>query len=683
MTEILTAPSAPVLPDSSFQVLPSACPLDCPDACSLDVRVQDGRVVKIDGSHRNPVTQGYICAKVRRFPELLYGEGRLLHPAVRRGRKGESRFERISWDEALDLVAERMREARERWGGESILPFSYGGSNGLLTQDTTDARLFYRLGASRLARTVCAAPSTRAAMGLNGKMAGIALPDYVHARLIVVWGVNPGASGIHLVPILQEAQRRGATLVVIDPNRTSLAKRADFHLAPRPGTDLPLALAIHRFLFEEGKADWTFLNAHTTGAEELRQRALPWTFERAAEVTGVPAQAIERLARLYAELAPAAIRTGWGLERNRNGGSAVAAVVALPAVAGKFGVRGGGYTLSNSAVWAADRPAAIQEPEPATRVVNMNHLGAVLTEEPSPPAPPVKLLFVYNCNPLATMPNQEKVRRGLEREDLFTVVFEQVWTDTARYADLVLPATTFLEHREASRGYGSYLMYRTEAVVAPAGEARPNYGVFADLCDRLGLSRPDEPRTAADLEAALLSRSGRIREELDQDGTALPDFGSAPVQFVDAFPQTPDRRMHLVPEALDREAPLGLYGYQEDPATERYPLALISPATNRTISSYLGHLYKERFPLEIHPDDAAVRGIADGDEIRVWNELGEVRVKARWSRDLKPGVVLLPKGLWSHQTLSGTTSNAVCPDTLSDLGGGACFNDARVQVAKA
>ncbi len=679
MTEILSAPPAPVVSDSPLQVLPSACPLDCPDACSLEVRVQDGRVVKVDGSHRNPVTQGYICAKVRRMPELLYGEGRLLHPAVQTGGKGEGRFERVSWDEALDLLAERMLEARERWGGESILPFSYGGSNGWLTQDTTDARLFHRLGASRLARTVCAAPSGRATAGLTGKMAGVALPDYVHSRLIVVWGVNPGASGIHLVPILQEAQRRGATLVVIDPNRTSLAKRADFHLAPRPGTDLAIALAIHRFLFEEGKADWDFLNAHTTGAEELRKRALPWTFERAAEVSGVPAEAIEHLALLYVETSPAAIRTGWGLERNRNGGSAIAAVIALPAVAGKFGVRGGGYTLSNSGVWAADRPAAVREPEPATRLVNMNLLGSMLTDDPKPP---VKLLFVYNCNPLATIPNQEKVRRGLEREDLFTVVFEQVWTDTARYADLVLPATTFLEHRELSRGYGSFRMYRTEAVAEPAGEARPNYDVFADLCDRLGLSHPDEPRTAADLEAALLRRSDRVREDLDRDATAVPDVGELPIQFVDAFPQTPDRKMHLVPDALDREAPLGLYGYQEDPATERYPLALISPATNRTISSYLGHLYKEQVPLEIHPDDAAARGIADGDEVRVWNDLGEVRVKARWSRDIKTGVVLLPKGLWSHQTLSGTTSNAVSPDTLTDLGAGACFNDARVQVAR-
>lgn len=663
----------PLLPPT--QVLPSACPLDCPDACSLDVRVVDGRVAKIDGNHRNPLTQGYICSKVRRFPELLYGEDRVLHPAVRIGRKGENRFEQVSWEVALDLAATRMREAREQWGGESILPFSYGGSNGLLTQDTTDARLFYRLGTSRLARTVCAAATGRAATGLYGKMPGIALPDYVHSKLIVVWGVNPSASGIHLVPILQEAQRRGAALVVVDPRRTPLAKKADLHLAPRPGTDLPLALAIHRFLFEEGRADWSFLNEHAHGAEDLRRRALPWTFERAAEVTGIPAEGIERLARMYAEASPAAIRAGWGMERNRNGGSAVAAVLALPAVAGKFGVRGGGYTLSNSNAFAFDRPSAIGEPEPATRVINMNLLGRVLVEEQSPP---VKVLFVYNCNALATMPNQEMVRRGLEREDLFTVVFEQFWTDTAHYADLVLPATAFLEHRELSRGYGSMLMHRTEAVAVPAGEARPNYEVFGDLCRRMGLSRPGEPETAEELEAALLSRSERLRSELDRDNIALPDTGWAPVQFVDSFPLTPDRKVHLVPEALDREAPFGMYTYQEDPGG----LALISPATNRTISSYLGNLYRDLCPLEIHPEDAALRGIADGDEVRVWNAFGEVRVKARLTRDVKPGVVVLPKGLWSHQTLSGTTANAVAPDTLTDLGQGACFNDARVEVAR-
>jgi anaerobic selenocysteine-containing dehydrogenase len=661
----------------SPEILPSACPLDCPDACSLEVRVEDGRVVKVDGSHLNPITQGYICSKVRRLPEHLYGPERLLYPARR---TGEGEFARISWDEALDLAAAKMREARERWGGESILPFYYGGSNGLLTQDTTDARLFRRLGASRLARTVCAAATGRAATGLYGKMPGVALQDYRHARLIVLWGVNPSASGIHLVPYIQEVKKAGARLVVIDPRRTPLAKQADLYLPLRPGSDLAVALAAIRWLFEEGRADLGFLAAHATGWEELRRRAEPWTFERAAEVSGVPAAELERFVRLYAETSPAVIRCGWGLERNRNGGSAVASVLALPAVAGKFGVRGGGYTLSNSGAWSSlDAAAAIAEPETATRTINMNRLGETLLERDDPP---VKVLFVYNCNPLATMPNQEKVRRGLAREDLFTVVFDQVWTDTARAADLALPATHFLEHSEVSRGYGAYVLYHSGPVAPPAGEARSNPEVFAELIRRLDLARPGEPETAEDLAEALLARSERMRGELERDGFATPDCGFAPVQFGDSFPLTADRKVHLVPDGLDREAPHGLYAFQEDPATRRYPLALISPSTNRTISSTLGQLVRKQIPLEIHPEDAEVRGISSGDAVRVWNDFGEVRVTARLSPDLQPGVVLLPKGLWSHNTISGTTANAVAPDSYTDLGQGACFNDARVEVAK-
>jgi anaerobic selenocysteine-containing dehydrogenase len=661
------------------EVFPSACPLDCPDACSLEVRVADGRVVKVDGSHRNPVTDGYICSKVRHLPDHLYGPERLLHPARRVGPKGEGRFERISWDEALDLAAAKMREAKERYGGEAVLPFCYGGSNGLLTQDTTDARLFYRLGASRLARTVCAAPTGRAATGLYGKMAGVAFTDFPHARLIVLWGVNPSASGIHLVPIVQEAQRQGARLVVVDPVRTNLAKRADLHLAPRPGTDLPLALAVIRWLFAEGKADLEFLATHATDGEELRRRAEPWTLARASAASGVPAAEIESFARLYAESSPAVVRCGWGLERNRNGGSAVAAVLALPAVGGKLGVRGGGYVLSNSGAFAFDRPAAVGEPEPSTRVINMNRLGEVLLERRDPP---VTVLFSYNCNPLATMPNQEKVRRGLAREDLFTIVFEQVWTDTARWADLVLPATHFLEHEELVRGYGSLVLQRASAVAAPAGEARSNVEVFAEIGRRLGLARPGDPETADELAAALLRRSERMQTELERDGIAAPDCGPSPIQFVDSFPLTPDRKIHLVPEALDREAPHGLYFFQEEPASERYPLALISPSTNRTISSTFGQLVRRKISLEIHPDDAGKRGIGSGDAVRVWNDLGEVHVTARLNPDLKPGVVLLPKGLWSHNTLSGNTGNALAPDTYADLGQGACFNDARVEIDK-
>jgi anaerobic selenocysteine-containing dehydrogenase len=671
----------PIQPSPSV-VLPSACPLDCPDACSLDVRVEGGQVVKVDGSRLNPATQGYICAKVRRLPEHLYGPDRLLHPARRVGAKGEGRFERISWDDALDLAAARLGELRERHGGESILPFCYGGSNGLLTQDSTDARLFHRLGASRLARTVCAAPSGRAAAGLYGKMAGVALPDFRHARLTVLWGVNPSASGIHAVPFIKESLDSGGRLIVIDPRRTPLAKKADLHLAPRPGTDLPLALAVIRWLFEAGHADLGFLAAHTTGAEELRRRAEPWTFERAAAASGVPATDLERFARLYAESSPALIRTGWGFERNRNGGSAVAAALALPAVAGKFGIRGGGYTMSNSGIWGGALDLrAVTEPEapgPRPRTINMNKLGeTLLTGEP-----PVRALFVYNCNPLATMPNQEKVRRGLAREDLFTVVSEQVWTDTARWADLVLPATHFLEHAEMVRGYGSMVLYKTSPVATPAGEARPNVEVFAELIRRLGLERQDDVTTGEGIAAAMLGGgSARVSGEIERDGVAVPDCGGSPVQFVDAFPQTADRKVHLVPEALDREAPHGLYSFQEEAADERYPLALISPATGRTISSTLGQLVREPAAVEIHPLDAAGRGIAGGETVRVWNDLGEVRVAARLNPDLLPGVACLPKGLWGRSTLNGATANALAPDHLADLGGGACFNDARVEVA--
>lgn len=661
----------------------SACPLDCPDACSLEVKVEHGRVVRIDGDRRNAFTQGFICAKVARLPEHLYGEDRLLHPMRRAGAKGEGRFESISWDEALDLVARRLAEARDRFGGESILPYSYGGSNGLLTQDTTDARLFRRLGSSRLLRTVCAMPSGRAAMGLYGKMPGVALPDYVEARLIVVWGVNPSNTGIHFVPYVQEALRRGARLVVVNPLRINLATQAHQHLAVRPGSDLALALAVHRWLFENGAADLAFLEAHTHGADELRRRAAPWTVERAAQVCGLPEEDIEAFARLYAASSPAVIRCGWGLERNRNGGSAVAAVLALPAVAGKFGVRGGGYTMSNSAAWKFAPERAIAEPEPPTRPVNMNKLGDALCDYD---APPVKALFVYNNNALATSPNQAKIERGLGREDLFTVVFDQVMTDTARWADVLLPATAFTEHRELSRGYGAFVMHRIEPVSGAVGEARGNVEVFAELVRRLGLEKPADPLGPDALERELLAEQPdpeAAARALDGGGVAIAGVGTSPVQFVDVFPRTPEGKVDLVSDELDREAPLGLYGYRDDPASEAYPLALVSPATNRTISSYLGQLRRGIVPLEMAPADAAARRIENGDRVRIWNDGGEVQTTVRVTSDVRPGTASLPKGLWMRHTLNGRTANVLAPDSLTDLGGGACFNDARVQVARA
>jgi anaerobic selenocysteine-containing dehydrogenase len=673
-------------PTSGPRIRPSSCPLDCPDSCSLDVTVEDGRVTRIEGTLRNPVTAGFLCSKVRRFDRRLYGEARLLHPEVRTGAKGSGAFRRVSWDEALDRIATTLREVRERFGGEAILPYCYGGSNGFLSHGSTDARLFRRLGASRLARTVCAAATGRAAAGLYGKMTGVAPQDVVHARMIVVWGANPAATGIHWMPLIQEAQTRGAHLVVVDPRRTPLAKKADLHLALRPGTDLPVALALHRWLFEHGRADLDFLAAHATGTEELRRRAERWNLERAADVAGVAAADLERFARLYDDTEPALLRCGWGPERNRNGGSAIAAILALPAVAGKLGVRGGGYTLSNSSAWDFDATALAAEPEPATRRLNMNRLGEILTGAHEPALdPPVKALFVYNSNALATTPDQERVRAGLARDDLFTVVFDQVRTDTARWADVVLPATTFFEHREIHRGYGALVLHDSQPVIAPVGEARPNREVFAELCRRLGLDRPDDPEDDDALRAALLGSNPegpRLDGALRGDGIALSYTESPPVQMVDVHPRTADGKVHLVPEALDHEAPQGLYTYQEDPASERFPLALISPATRHTISSTLGEVRRTPVPLEIHPDDAAARDLATGDRVRVWNELGEVICRLRLSEDLRPGVICLPKGLWSHHTENGATSNALVPATLTDLAGGACFNDARVEVAR-
>jgi anaerobic selenocysteine-containing dehydrogenase len=654
----------------------SACPLDCPDACSLDVAVEDGRVVALGGNRINPLTEGFICAKVRRFGEHVHSAERILHPAGREGEKGKGRFRRLSWDEALDRVASRMAALTRSGRGEEILPFSYGGSNGYLSQDTTDARLFFRLGASRLARTVCAAPSGRAAAGLYGKMPGIALHDYACAALVVLWGVNPSVSGIHLVPAVLRARSRGGQLVVIDPRRTRLAERADLHLALRPGTDLPLALSVIRWIFETGAADQPFLEAHATGVEELRRRAAPWTLDRAAAVTGLPAESIERFARLYVEASPAAIRCGWGIERNRNGGSAVAAVLALPAVAGKFGVPGGGYTMSNSAAWDLDRAGAAAAQPPPTREVNMNRLGEALLGEDGGR---VDLLFVYNSNPLATIPNQEKVRRGLSRSDLFTVVFEQVVTDTARYADVLLPATTFVENYDLAKSYGPISLQLVRPVIEPVGEARPNPQVFSEIADRLGIARAEEETDT------LLRIAGKLPLEIAGDlmehGTATPAHAGAPVQFVDVFPLTPDRKVHLFSETLDREAPAGLYGYRTDPATDEFPLALISPASEKSVSSTLAELRQRAAVLRMNPDDALARGLATDDPVRVFNQHGEVHCPVALNKDIRPGTVSLPKGLWRKSTYNGLTSNALVPDSLTDLGGGACFNDARVQVA--
>jgi anaerobic selenocysteine-containing dehydrogenase len=665
-----------------LEVVSSACPLDCPDSCSLDVTVRDGRVEVLEGNHVNLLTAGFICGKVRHFPELMYGADRVLFPAVRSGPKGSGEFRRVSWDEALERIAARITEVREQSGGEAILPYCYGGSNGWLTQNGLDARFFHRLGASRLARTLCAMPASTASTGLYGKMAGVAYEDYPAARLIVLWGVNPAVTGIHLAPFIRQAQANGAKVAVLDPRRTQFARQADLHLALRPGTDLPVALAIIRWLFDSGRADLGFLATHARNWEQLRERSQEWTLERAANVAGIPAAQIAAFAELYAESKPAVVRCGWGLERNVNGGSAIAAVLALPAVAGKFGIAGGGFTMSQSAAWDVDANAGAAAPPPATRVINMNRLGETLRPEFQPP---VQVLFVYNCNPLSTVPEQNKIRAGLLREDLFTVVHEQVMTDTALYADVLLPATTFLEHDELRRSYGAMLAMYTKPVVEPVGEARSNHWLFGELCHRLGLNQPGDPETSDELVQAIVATSAsaaKLSESFAKNGRAVPPCGVRPVQFVDVFPGTSDRRIDLCPESLERATSKGLYAYLPLPVREEYPLALISPSTSKAISSTLYQLVRDFVPVEIHPDDAGERGIVDGDAVRIFNDSGEVRCTAKLNADLRPGLAALPKGLWARHTHNGQTSNALAPDTLSDLGEGACFNDTRVQIAR-
>lgn len=658
----------------------TACPLDCPDTCSLAVSLERGRITKIDQSPRHPGTNGFICSKVRRFDQRIYGEERLHYPGSRRGAKGEARFNQITWDQALETVAGRMRAIRKEFGAEAILPVSYGGSNGLLSQDTNDARLFRAFGTSRLARNVCAAPTTAVSDALYGRMPGVAYEDYRHARLIVIWGANPSTSGFHLVPHVRAAARDGATVVVIDPRRTPLARQADIHLAVRPGTDVVVALAIHRFLFEHGFADERFLTERTHHVDELRRRAAEWTFERAASVAGVDPDRLESVAELYAETSPAVIRCGWGLERNRNGGNAALAVLALPAVGGKFGVRGGGYSMSSSRAMPLSEEDWIETAEPDTRLVNMNHLGRALTEYGSPP---VKMLFVYNCNPLATMPAQNRVLAGLQRDDLFTVVFDQVMTDTARWADVVLPATTFLEHYDLALSYGHGAVQLVQPAIEPVGESRPNVEVFAELAGRLGIDvgelRQTDTGTLMHVADALPDRAG---EELLRRGIARGAAVPAPVQFVDVFPRTPDGRVDLLPAALEREAPLGLYRFRPDPTPDRFPLALVSPATDKTVTSTLGELRTRQARLQIHPRDAAARDLSTGDVVRIFNDDGEIHCAVTINADVRPGVVSLPKGLWCRSTMNGSTANALVPDELTDLGAGACFNDARVEVTR-
>ena len=666
----------------------TTCTLDCPDSCALEVTVADGKIARIQAApaeaNGHPNTQGFICNKVGQFDRRVYHETRLLHPMRRVGRKGEAQFERITWDEAISTIIGKFREIVSRWGAEAILPYHYDGSNGLLSHDFLDAYFFAKLGASRLARTLCAAPAGAVAKGMYGEMPGVAFQDYPSARAILIWGANPRISNIHLVPYLRQAKKNGAFVAVVDPIRNFNPGEIDLHLPVYPGADLPVALAMIRWWAREGRLDRAFLAEHADGLEALLSVADEWTVDRAAAEARVPASAIRELARAFADASPAVIRVGWGIERNQNGGQALAAVMAMPALLGKFGLRGGGYTLSNSGLAKLDRTKLFGADSPpakwATRELNMSQLGDLLT---TGMAPPVKSLFVYDCNPVATAPDQNAILRGLAREDLFTVVHEQVMTDTARFADILLPAVTFLEQHEIKRSYGSYMVGGVQPVIEACGEARPNEWLFARLGRAMGFS--DEPfgwDTATSLQkvAEAFSLQG---QPCDLSATAeggIQNYsfpGGGPVQFESLRPLTPDGKIHLAPPALG-PAPF----VYEPVNNDRFPLALVSASNNKMISSTLGEFNYPELRLALHPADAATRGIAEGDEVRVFNSLGEVICRAHISDRLRDGVCGLPKGAWRKSSRNGQTSTALCPQHVNAVAGGACFNDARVQVER-
>ncbi|MHC4376505.1 MAG: molybdopterin-containing oxidoreductase family protein [Planctomycetota bacterium] len=661
----------------------TGCPLDCPDSCSLEVSVRDGRVERIDGRAEGgqPLTQGLICGKVRRMDRHLECPERVTTPLRRVGPKGQGRFEPATWDEALDAIASRLGEIADGpHGASAILPVCYGGSNGLLTQSAQDFSFFRRLGAARPLRTLCAAPTGSAYRALYGGAPGLSIRQFERATLIVIWGANPSASGIHLVPAVQAALENGAKLIVVDPRRTPLAKKAHLHLAPLPGTDLPLALGLIRELFERGLADTEFIAEHTTGASQLRAAAEEWTLDRVAEECAIDEEQLEAFVEHYGTAERAALRCGYGLERARSGGYAAAAIQALPAICGHFGTEGQGLMMSNGGAWKSELRPVCTDPDEARAEVNLTRLGRALADgDPHR----IEAAFVYNANPLATFPDSERQRRGFEREDLFTVVHDAVLTDTAKYADWVLPATTFLEHEELHASYGSFAMNRIRPAADAPGEARPNHFVFNELLARMGLAEREELPTERDLMLRAFSGfddpEGKL-DKLEQDGWMAPSVGTDPVLFRDVFPNTPDKKIHLAPDVLRDESQTELYAYQPVARTPLAPLSLISPALAQQISSTFGQLHTGQVPLSLHPDDAAARDLSDGQAIRAYNDLGEVQTTLAIDADLRPGVALLPKGLWSHATTNGRPSNALIPDHLSDLGAGACYNDARIQV---
>ncbi len=677
-------------PNSTLTVVQGACPHDCPDTCALRISVRDGRVVKVGGDPDHPPTHGALCTKVSRYAERLEHPERVLTPLKRSGPKGSGRFTPVAWDQALADIAARLAAIAAR-DAQAIVPYSYAGTMGLVQGEAMAGRFFHRLGASLLDRTICAAAGGEALTATYGAKLGMHLEDFAQARLVIIWGSNSIASNLHFWTFAQQAKRAGAKLVCIDPRRTETADKCHQHLAINPGSDGALALALMHELFANGWTDGDYIARHVDGVDTLRERASLWPPERAAEVCGVDAAVIRRLAHDYAHTAPAAIRLNYGMQRVHGGGSAVRLIALLPCLTGAWRQRGGGLLLSASGWFRHVRDdAALQRADLLAgrrpRTINMATIGDALLHPGSADfGPRIEALLVYNSNPVAVAPESPKVVAGFAREDLFTVVLEHFMTDTADHADYVLPATMQLEHRDVHTAYGHTYVVDNQPALAPRGQARSNAQIFRDLAAQMGFAEP----CFADSDDALAEQAlhGVDRAALASNGwvrLAVPELPFAGGGFA-----TPNGRAQAVVPALGG-APDYVPPHESRASAPalaaRFPLAMISPPARNFLNSTFVNVQSLRSiegepVLEIHPGDAAPRGIADGQMVTVFNDRGRYRVRAAVGTRARPGVVNGLGVWWRKLGADGTNVNQVTSQALTDIGRGPTFYDCLVEVA--
>ena len=674
---------------SVASVVRGACPHDCPDTCALLTTVENGRAVRVHGNPAHRHTDGALCTKVSRYTERTYHPERLLLPLRRVGPKGAGRFEPVGWDEALDDIAGRLKAIAAR-NPEAVLPYSYAGTMGLVQGEGMAARFFHQLGASHLERTICSAAGTEAMVQTLGGKVGMKVEFFAESKLILIWGSNSIASNLHFWRHVQQAKRDGARIVCIDPRRTETADKCHEHIALLPGTDAALALALMHELVTHDWLDHDYIAQHTLGWAGLRERALQWPPERAAQVCGIAVQQITDLARDYGTTRPAAIRLNYGMQRARGGGNAARAIACLPALTGAWRHRAGGVLLSSSGLFPIDR-AALHRPDllgaRRPRTLNMVTIGDDLLRETSPGfGPKVEAMIVYNSNPVAVAPESGKVVQGFAREDLFTVVLEHFQTDTADFADYLLPATTQLEHWDVHASYGHTDVLLNRPAIAPLGQARTNTDVFRALAQRLGFT---DPGFGDDDETLCRTAFGDAVPfgELLQNGFASLPLPDAPFAH-GAFP-TPSGRCEFFSERLALQGldglPDYLPNYEATGSSAAWPLAMISPPARNFLNSTFVNVKSlrdiEGEPiLEMHATDARSRGIADGDVVRVFNARGAYHCKARISPRARPGVVNGLGVWWRKLGLRGTNVNEVTSQRLTDLGCGPVFYDCLVEV---